>query len=126
MRWIPYGTAHAAAPPRCRTGHTTRPTASPAPIPPTTPSSDHQTTRGPRYRCVVISPARCPLEPVDLSLKNFDLSSSEGIITSDAPPRKPISSVDQGLAQTVTSVVPQRPQSVTPGLGQGQAGRSLS
>jgi len=33
----------------------------------------------------VISPARCPLEPVDQSVKNFDLFSSEGIITSDAP-----------------------------------------
>jgi site-specific DNA recombinase len=41
--------------------------------------------RGPRPHRVVASPARCPLEPVDQSVKNFDLASSEGIITSGTP-----------------------------------------
>jgi hypothetical protein len=40
---------------------------------------------GPRQHHVVTSPARCPLEPEDLSLKNFDLASSEGIIAYGAP-----------------------------------------
>jgi SAM-dependent methyltransferase len=40
---------------------------------------------GPGRRCVVASPRRCPLELVDQSLSNFDLSSSGGIVASSAP-----------------------------------------
>src|SRR5574338_346674 len=85
-RWIPYPSAHAAVRARCRAGRMTRPAASPVPDPRTTPSLDHQTMHGPRQKRVVTSPARCPLEPEDLSLKNFDLASSEGIIAYGAPP----------------------------------------
>src|SRR5690242_19509976 len=37
-------------------------------------------------RRAVTSPRRCPLEPEDRSLRNFDLPSSEGTISSATPP----------------------------------------
>ena len=84
-RWLPCPSGHAAAHGRCRAGRTIRPTASPVPTPRTTRGSDRQTLGGPRQHCVVASPARCPLEMFDQSVKNFDLPSSEGIIMSGAP-----------------------------------------
>src|SRR3712207_7017471 len=59
--------------------HTTAPAASPAPARSATPHSDHQTLPALRRQHALISPRRCPLEPVDR--KSTRLNSSHANIS---------------------------------------------